>query len=378
MSAESGARLRERTEALRESETRFRELFERSPAGMGLLDLHTGEQKCNPALRALLGYTEAELLGIHPMSLVHPEDREENRALLERLARGEISSFAVENRYLRKDGSALWVDKHVSAIAGTDGRPARVLLFAHDATERHGMFESVQAHSESAMRLHLAGQTVAAIAHELNQPLTAIGLYCETALALLGQDAPDVDRVRAAVGAAAEQTKRASAGMRELMDMAARGTTPTAPLDLGLLAERVALRLRAEHSQAFDIVLELPPGVPRALGNTHQLEKALVILIENAAEAMSAGHSRSPTITVRVQARAEDGAVQASVEDNGPGIDAAAREHLFEPFFTTKPKGLGMGLAVCRSMIEAQGGQLWAGTSLAPGAAFHFTLPALQ
>ena len=369
------AQVAEGTEALRQSERNFRGLFEGSATAIAVINLRTGEQQCNPALRAMLGYTEDELRRLEPMSLVHPEDREENRALLARLARGEVSSFAIENRYLRKDGSPLWVDKHVSALAGADGRPERFVVFVHDATARHGLFASLHARLESATRAHLAGQTVAAIAHELNQPLVAIGLYCETALQLLEQGAPDAPRLRSAIAGAAEQAKRAGVAMRELMDVAARGATPTEPLDLGALAKQVALKVREKHANAFDIVLDVPPQLPRVLGHPHQLGKALLILMENGAEAMSAGHSHSPTITISVAALAGEDMVRATVRDNGPGIDAVAHARLFEPFFTTKPHGLGMGLPVCRSMIEAQGGQLWADAAPGPGAAFHFTLP---
>lgn len=227
---------------------------------------------------------------------------------------------------------------------------------------------------ERLLHLHTASQTAAAIAHELNQPLNAVAAYNEASLRMLRDGGADTGRILHALEQSAEQVQRAGNIIRELLAFLCRGEVCTETLDFNAtVRDAVAQCEAADCLNGHPTLLALSANLPPVRANRIQAEKVLLNLLQNAGEAMHEAGWDNATVTVRTLVNAE-GLVQATVEDTGPGLAPGMLERVFDPFFTTKPDGLGMGLALSRALIEAQGGRLWA-ESDAAGTRFSFTLP---
>jgi len=225
------------------------------------------------------------------------------------------------------------------------------------------------------MRQQVAAQTAAAIAHELNQPLVAISAYSEAAVHMLRGGVKNPQKLTEALEGAKDQSQRAGRTLHELLDFLHRGDLEREAIDLNAVV-RESLTITGENGYlAFRPVLELQPDLPLVSANRLQVQKVLVNLLTNSVEAMRDAGVPSAAITITVCTSAGGNMAQVSVRDNGPGLNADAAQRIFDPFFTTKPNGVGLGLAISRSLIEAHGGQLWADMTAGPGATFHLTLP---
>jgi PAS domain S-box-containing protein len=224
-------------------------------------------------------------------------------------------------------------------------------------------------------KMQIASQTAAAIAHELNQPLLAIATYSEAALKLLQAEKPELNKVVKAVGGCERQAQRAGKTIHELLDFLSIKEIHTEAFDLNKAISEVVNAARSEHELQFDSVLLLEEGLPPVFANRSHVEKAIFNLLHNGIEAMHESDVDQPVITVTVCTKFDANAAQVTIRDNGPGVKEENLHQLFKPFFTTKAKGIGMGLAVSRSLIEANGGQLWIDPQEGPGAIFYLTLP---
>jgi signal transduction histidine kinase len=229
-------------------------------------------------------------------------------------------------------------------------------------------------------RTAMLAEMGAGIAHELNQPLTAIVSNAETAQRLLRSPRGcDRDEVEEALRDVVNDALRAAEVIARMRDMLRRRNAERVPLDVGALLGGVARRFREEAvSRAIRLSVEVAPGLPEVLGDRVQIEQVAMNLVMNAFEAV--GEAKGPLRTVAIRARATgdgDGAgVDVSVRDSGPGLRDEVRARAFDPFYTTKPTGLGMGLAICRSIVEQHGGRLLARNNTEGGATFGFHLPA--
>jgi two-component system sensor kinase FixL len=225
------------------------------------------------------------------------------------------------------------------------------------------------------LTLQVAAQTAAAIAHELNQPLLAISSYSGAARMLLQAEKPDLGKICKAVEASELQAQRAGKSIHELLEFLSLKEFPVEAFDLNMEIHDALSAARSEHELKFHSRLQLEAGLPPVQGNRMHVHKVLLNLLYNGIEAMQQAGVPSPSITVTLSSAKNEGFAQVTMQDNGPGIDKVDLQRLFEPFFTTKGKGMGMGLAVSRSLIEMNGGQLWVDPQQGPGATFHFTLP---
>lgn len=260
------------------------------------------------------------------------------------------------------------------------GRQREVLGFyaiALDVTEQKRAEKELQkrrSEMERLMHLHTASQTAAAIAHELNQPLNAVAAYTEASLRMLRGGGTDMARVLHALEQSTRQVQRVGNVMRELLAFLYRGEVATEALDFNAtIRDAVAQCEAADCLNGHLLRLVLAADLPRVRGNHFQTEKVVVNLLQNAGDALRAAGVADAAVTVHTSVN-DDGWVQASVEDTGPGLPREMLERIFDPFFTTKPDGLGMGLALSRALIEAQGGRLWA-EPCETGTRFSFTLP---
>ena len=220
-------------------------------------------------------------------------------------------------------------------------------------------------------------EVIASIAHEVNQPLTAIVANAETCLGWLSTDAPDIARARRAAERIVRDGYRASAVLNGVRALMKTPEPALSPLDLnGVIRDMLEL-MRIELSR-HDVVLqiELSKTLRYVLGNRNQLQQVLINLIKNAIESMR--DSVEPPLLVRVCTAVHGQFAAVAVEDYGGGFDAIAEKSMFEPFFTTKREGTGVGLPICRSIVEAHGGALWACRKATQGSVFRFTVPMIN
>jgi two-component system sensor kinase FixL len=220
------------------------------------------------------------------------------------------------------------------------------------------------------------GTLASALAHELNQPLTAVANYCEAARDLLAErpDEETLAMVREALDDAARQSVRAGEIVRRLRDFISNGATEKRVEHLPrLVNEANALALVGTREHGIDVQVRLDPEADRVLVDRIQIQQVMVNLIRNAIDAMAA--SGLKMLVIR-SARLPGGMVRLSVEDTGGGIDEAVAAQLFQPFVTSKTSGMGIGLSICRTIVEAHGGRIWFEPNpRGDGTIFHFTLP---
>lgn len=341
------------------------------------LDPATGRVTVSENCRAVLG-VPARRLPDHDafQAIVHPDDRAARAAAIRgALERG--GRYSIEYRVRQADDTIRWVRSHGRAERGRGPRPARFrgVVYSIDARRQaEARLQRLQADLIHVSRLSAMGEMASALAHELNQPLGAISLYAAACEGLLAEPGPvRIDAARDALAAAAGQAQRAGAIIRRLRDFVTRGETDRRFESVAeLVGDACALALVGAQEQGVETRIDPgPPGL-RVLADRVQIQQVLVNLIRNACEAMRGSARRSLAI---VAAPEVGGLIRLSVSDTGSGIAAAVSETLFLPFVTTKPTGMGVGLSVSRSIVQAHGGRFWVDGTATEGTTFHFTLP---
>ncbi len=361
-----------------DGEERFRATFEQAAVGIAHVAPDTRWLRVNRKLCQIVGYDRDELLGRSFEAITHPDDIGEDRASRTRLVAGEVDHFALEKRYLRRNGDPVWVRVTVSLRRRSDDEPDYFIAVIEDIDGRRRTEDALRrmrAEMEQLLALHVASQTAAAIAHDLNQPLSAVTSYAEAARRLLQAAGPVPERAAHALQAISEQAQRAGRVVRELLEFLQRGAPASEALNLNeLVLESIAV-VDADGLDDFAVELRLAVGLPAVKVHRGQVERVLVNLVRNAIDAMRGVGIASAAVRVEITTAAADGMALVSVRDRGPGLDAEVARRLFEPFFSTKANGIGMGLAVSRALVEANAGRLWFEPADGGGATFRFTLP---
>ena len=307
----------------------------------------------------------------------HPEDRERVQRFIERASR-DGGDWDVEHRLLLPDGAVKSLHVVVHAVRDEAG----VLSFVGavmDVTAAKRAEEAVQAaQAELAhvARMTTLGELTAWIAHEVNQPLAGIVTNGTACLQWLGQKTPALDEARSSVEDMISDAQRAGDVILEIRALSRKTAPKRAPLDINELIQGV-VRLVTREAQAHgaSVRLDLAPALPAVVGDRVQLQQVVINLVINAIQAMASVTARPRELSIRSRQN-EAGHVLIEVADSGHGIGSTNPDQLFKAFFTTKPAGMGMGLSICRSIIEAHGGTVWATDNTPSGAVFHFTLPA--
>ncbi len=332
----------------------------------------------NRAAEGMFGYTPQEVLGRN-ISMLMPESYSANhdRYMQRYLATGEkrIIGIGREVTAQRKDGSTfpMYLSVGEDRIGG-----ARIFLgILHDLTDRTTRerdFQELQNELLHALRLTAMGQLTSALAHELNQPLTAVMNYLNAARRTLdagGEQA--IGRVREFMDKAVSQTQRAGQIILRLRNFIEKRDSDRQPENLNsCVEEAIALGLVGASDRDVRITTELADDLPPVVIDRVQLQQVMINLMHNALEALENASERQ--IVIRTQRPAPD-FVQVSVADSGPGISAEIMPNLFIPFSTTKTKGLGMGLTICKAIVEAHKGRIWVTARKEGGAEFIFRLP---
>ena len=287
----------------------------------------------------------------------------------------------MEYRIQAADGRVRWISSHGRPRSAAGGEPDRLTGASIDVTERRASEAEVLLQRDELAhlsRVTMLGELSGSLAHELNQPLTAILSNAQAAQRHLANPAPDLAEVREILGDIVSEDKRAGEVIRRLRLLLRKGEVSHQALDV---SEVVGDVMKITHSDLVNrsvaATVEAEAQLPAVAGDRVQLQQVLLNLVVNACDAMADGASSDERrLTVRV-GRDEAGGVRVSVTDRGHGIPAERVGRLFEPFFTTKAHGIGLGLAVCRTIVEAHGGKIWAENNAeAPGATFHLRIPA--
>ena len=278
-----------------------------------------------------------------------------------------------------KTGKAISMHQHIF-FAGEPGSERRLALatVSRDITERKLAEEALRAAQGDlahVTRVTTMGELTASIAHEINQPLSAIVNNANACRRLLAVPAPDLDEVRQAVTDIADLGTRAGEVISRIRTFMKKTIPMKTQVDLNQVIVEVLALIPAEMAtHKISVVTELSPGLPPVLGDRIQLQQVLLNLIMNGIESMTSSSDRPRLLLIRSQTQ-ESGHVLVAVQDSGTGLDAKAMSHIFDTFFTTKPAGMGMGLAISRSIVEAHGGRLWPVADASEGAIFNLTLP---
>jgi C4-dicarboxylate-specific signal transduction histidine kinase len=276
------------------------------------------------------------------------------------------------------DGQGKIILNSSAPIRDAEGRIVGAVIVNEDITEvKKGEEKLRQTELELARvaRLTIMGELAASIAHEINQPLAAVVTNANAAARWLAATPPNLDEVREAVQRIARDGTRASEVIRHIRTLIKKSEPSRKPFNLNELVEQtVALAKPELKRKKVSLKMDLAPGLPLVSADPVQVQQVLLNLVVNALDSLSAVSERPRTLHISTS-RTGPGAAQVAVQDTGLGIKPQDNERLFEPFYTTKPEGLGMGLAISRSIMEAHGGQLWATSNSGHGATFQFTLP---
>jgi PAS domain S-box-containing protein len=372
--ARAFAEKRELVNALQESQELFRTAFECSAVGMNITDLDGRYIRVNRALCELVGYSEEELRARRFHDLTHADDLEVSTSAVGRLLRGEINQFQTEKRYVRKDGSLVWVLLGVSVARDADGVPVHFVSQMVDITQRkraESEWQKLQTQLAHSSKMQAVGQLVSGVAHELNNPLAAILGFSE----ILLQDCRDSE-TREALNIIFGQAQRSRAIVRDLLSFVRqREGRQRDQVDMRAMIDRVARTLKpAANTAGVRLEESLEDSYPAMTVDRAGLEQVLTNLVMNGVQAAGTGG------VVRLAAVATADRVEIVVEDDGPGIAADVLPHIFEPFFTTKPvgQGTGLGLSVSLGIVEQHGGTLRGENRLASdggGARFVVSIP---
>lgn len=367
-------------QALLEREAHLQSVLDTVPDAMIVIDTRGLIQSFSAAAEKTFGYTAAEAAG-HNVSMLMPEpDRGRHDGYIARyLTTGEQRIIGIGRLVVgqRRDGTTFPMELAIGEARLGDKR--FFTGFVRDLTEREQTqqkLRELQAELVHMARFTALGEMASTLAHELNQPLTAVASYLNGARRLIDGGKPaDLPMARGAIESAAEQALRAGQIIRRLREFVARGESDRQVEDIRALVEEAsALALVGAREAGVQFTLQAADDVPPVLADKVQVQQVILNLMRNAIEAMSDGAVRELTVTIHSVA---GDMVQIDVSDTGSGIASDILPDLFQPFVTSKPHGMGVGLSISRTIMEAHGGQLWAEPRPGGGTIFHMTLRAI-
>lgn len=361
---------------LAEREAHLQSIVDTAPDALIVIDEAGVMQSFSQAAERLFGWTAAEAVGKNVSILMPEPDRSAHDGYLARFYRtGERRIIGVERVVVgqRRNGETFPMELAVGEVRTERGR--FFTGFVRDLSERQAAEARVQALQSELVhisRVTAMGEMASALAHELNQPLTAINNYLRGATRMLARPTMDAQRLSDALAKAGEQALRAGEVIRRLREFAARGETERGIESLrAIVDEAAALALVGAAEKGIASTFRCDPAVDQVLADRVQIQQVVLNLIRNAIDAMGEAPRRELSVSIE---RAEDGMARVSVSDTGPGISPEIAGELFQPFVTTKAEGMGVGLSISRTIVESHGGRIWVEPTPGGGATFRFNL----
>ncbi len=364
-----------------DAESLLRAVLDTVPDAMVVIDVNGIIRAFSKTAEGLFGFREADLIGKNVSTLMPSPDRDRHDRYIERYVQtGEariigIGRVVVGQRY---DGSKFPMQLSVGDASNSQSK--MFVGFIRDLTRRQETeirLEELQHELEHVSRVSVMGTMATALAHELNQPLTAIANYVEAGRDLLEKPTEENIRIiRDALGDAAQQSLRAGQIVRRLREFIARGESEKRVESLRTIVNDAnALALIGTKESGIDVLIDIDDRIHQVLVDRVQIQQVIVNLVRNAVDAMTDSATRKLNISA---IPADENLVEVQVADNGSGIDIEMESVLFSPFASSKVSGMGLGLSICQSIIMAHGGSIWYSRPDRGGTVFHFTLPTAQ
>lgn len=376
LNAELEARVQARTRELQQSEQRFRTIFDSAPVGILTADRAGRILHANRALEKMLGWELGELRGQTLDALTADADRNRVRSAFAQLCAARSSELQVDRRYVARDGSVIRAHEALAVVNDAQGDFDYVLGMVEDVTERQRAEEQARQHQEHlahVLRVSTLGEMAAELAHELNQPLGAIVNFANGTLLRLRARGIDPE-IENAVTQIADEGMRAGEIIRRMREFVRQGTSRREASDLNHLVRQAAYLIEPDaRGRGIPLCLALADELPPISVDRIQVEQVVLNLLRNAIDAIDADPRGNDEVLL--QTAQDGGALTVTVRDTGIGAPPQAGGRIFEAFFTTKHGGLGMGLSISRSIVEAHGGRLWAADNPDRGMTFSFSLP---
>jgi PAS domain S-box-containing protein len=370
--------------ALQESESRFREIFEQAAIGMADSSLDARFIRVNQRLCEIMGYPQEELLGRTFRDITHPDNLDRDEQLVAQLLRGELSSFSVEKRYVRKNGDVVWANLMVSLHRSPSGDPLHFLAIVEDITGQKRAEEerfNLERQLLQAQKMESVGRLAGGVAHDFNNHLTVINGYCAMLLDEMGPDDPlrePVDEILLAGNRAATLTQ-------QLLTFSRKQVAEPRVVSLNDIVAEARKMLSRLIGDDIEIVAQLDPGVGSVVVDPSQMNQVLVNMAVNARDAMPDGGRiiiETSNVDLDEGYAAQHAGVEAgqyvllSVTDTGVGMTQQVMQHIFEPFFTTKGTGgTGLGLSTVYGIVTQAGGWVWVYSEPGAGSAFKVYFP---
>ncbi len=356
----------------------LRSIIETSPDGLITIDERGYILSFNPAAEAMFGYQADEVIGKNVKCLMPPPYQDEHDGYIERyLTTGEKQIIGIGRQVFatKKDGDVFPIDLAVGEVQLSERR--MFAGFIRDASARHAAEQSMNELRSDLLhvsRLSEMGEMASALAHELNQPLTAIINYLEACRRLVEQaDDASEDQTRGLMQKASDQAHRAGQIIQQLRKFVTKGETERTREPINAVVKEAAeLAMVGTRQTAIGTTFDMTDGLPDVIVDRVQIQQVIVNLVRNGVDALAGTEERN--LTVRTGSK-DHAAVQIDVIDSGSGLAEEVVGRLFEPFVTTKPDGIGIGLSICKTIVDAHGGKLWATANPDGGTIFHVSLP---
>jgi PAS domain S-box-containing protein len=349
--------------------------------GISFIDQQHRFVDTNPAYQRMVGYTNEELRRMTPLDISVSGEREVNAMLFKELREGKRQHFEMVKQLRRKDGKLIWIQLYVFSIPDPEKKSQLMFGMMQDITETkqsQDALEATRAELARVARINRFGAMTASIAHEINQPLAAMVANANAAQRWLANANPDLDEVRAALKRIGNDGHRAAELVQGIRAMFKNEGQKRVLVDVNELIREVLALVQSDLlERRISVFTFLSADLPQVMADRVQLQQVIMNLVTNAIDAMESITDRPQTLRVKSEVRNGE-AVLVAIEDSGTGIDPEKMDRLFDTFFTTKPHGMGMGLSICRSIIEAHNGRLWASAGAQYGSVFRFELPIKQ
>ncbi len=373
-------RLQAQITARKGAEERYRALYEDNPSMYFTVDAEATVLSVNRFAAVEFGYEVKDLLGQSLLNIFHEDDRKAVQQHVRICTQHLDKVFNWECRMVRQDGSILWVKELARAFQNPDGRSV-ILTVCEDVTERKQAKERLREHQAQlahVARLSTMGELATSIAHEVNQPLSAIANYARGCVRILHRGTENPDALIDVMEKIGQQAERAGEVIRRTREFVRKDEPKDTEVDINDLVRGVIMLVDYELRLArLEPRLEMTERLPPILADAIQIEQVILNLVCNAIEAMEGSTGPKGKLIIRTSSPTSN-IIEVAISDKGHGLPGGRADQVFDPFFTTKSNGMGMGLSISYSIVEAYGGRMWATPNPAGGATFRFTLPSVQ